>query len=389
MFTIEMLPAGCGDCFWLEYGNPGETRIILIDGGVRNTATRLKERILNAQSDHKTHISPLHIELLVVTHYDNDHINGILELLESQPLLVTFGDIWFNGDRQLANLPAILCNTLGNDEDETVPSDFLGDLSSTRFPPDILGAKEGDRLSRLIVGRNLLWNKRFNGEAVMLSLTGSPLELDLLGGLKLTLLGPSIEGLHRLAIDWQKIIGNFNDDTTQVPSDWLGRSDTWPPQWEDGESGDPSVSNGSSIAFLAEYQGRSILMPGDCHASDLVKSLDRLQEQRGSAGEKIHLDAFKLAHHGSAHNLSRTLLEKIDCQRYLISTDGSSQKHPDHLALLRILRYSAGKPCLLFNYYSETTRNWGENKHQVIGGVFQDYDTEFPKNNGEGLVVDI
>ena len=62
--------------------------------------------------------------------------------------------------------------------------------------------------------------------------------------------------------------------------------------------------------------------------------------------EKVVLEVFKLAHHDSTGNLSKQLLEQIDCTRYPASTDGSGYLHPDHQALLRILRYSATRPWL-------------------------------------------
>ena len=80
MLTLEMLPAGCGDCLWLEVGEPGNTRIVLIDGGVKATAGFLVERIRAALAERRA--ARLKIDLLIITHYDNDHIEGILELLE-------------------------------------------------------------------------------------------------------------------------------------------------------------------------------------------------------------------------------------------------------------------------------------------------------------------
>jgi hypothetical protein len=100
------------------------------------------------------------------------------------------------------------------------------------------------------------------------------------------------------------------------------------------------------------------------------------------------LDAFKLSHHASENNLTRDLLEKIDCRRFLVSTDGSVHRHPDHQALLRILRYVTKRPELLFNYSVDTTRPWDEKKSAVTK-KFQDYDTRFPTTSAEGMILSV
>lgn len=64
------------------------------------------------------------------------------------------------------------------------------------------------------------------------------------------------------------------------------------------------------------------------------------------AGRPLPLAGLKLSHHGSFKNLTKEMLEGINCRRYLVSTDGSVHHHPDHQALLRILKYSTTRPLL-------------------------------------------
>jgi beta-lactamase superfamily II metal-dependent hydrolase len=87
------------------------------------------------------------------------------------------------------------------------------------------------------------------------------------------------------------------------------------------------VPNGSSIAFLFEYDGAALLFTGDAYAGVLEQSLARLLVDRGQA--RLRLDAFKVPHHGSAYNVTPQLLDLIDCDRFLVSTDGSRHGHPD------------------------------------------------------------
>ena len=103
MLTLQMLPAGCGDCLWLEYGTGAAKRVVIIDGGLTETATALRRRIEKARQERG--IEKLEVELLVVTHIDNDHILGIIELLKAETPGLHVKDIWFNGRPQLMSLP--------------------------------------------------------------------------------------------------------------------------------------------------------------------------------------------------------------------------------------------------------------------------------------------
>jgi len=75
-----VLPVNNGDSFLLHF----EDKYILVDGGMnqRHIVTLLKkERIPNN-----------HINVLICTHYDTDHINGIIGILKSGKFL--FDEIW-------------------------------------------------------------------------------------------------------------------------------------------------------------------------------------------------------------------------------------------------------------------------------------------------------
>lgn len=367
MLTVQMLPAGCGDALWLEYGEPGATGIVIIDGGVRDTITALRKRIETACRERNT--ETLEVELLVVTHIDNDHILGILELLRNPSSSLRVKNIWFNGRPQLMRLPA--------------------KAAGATLPADLLGPQQGDDLSDLLDSRKLPWNT----QPIFVPDTGALPVVTLDGKLTLTLLGPTLASLYDLCAKWVDILGGdeeLQSEQAALPGDWLGRSDTWPPVWSDVDRRDPSVTNGSSIMFLAEYGSHSVLLTGDGHASDLTAALERLRGERKLGSRALPLSAFKLPHHGSARNLNRALLEQVDCSRYMISTDGSTHRHPDHQALLRILRYSTRPPELLFNCEVETTRPWRDSKQDVLADPnLQNYETRFPADAEEGFVLEL
>ena len=56
---------------------------------------------------------------------------------------------------------------------------------------------------------------------------------------------------------------------------------------------DRTVPNGTSIAILAEYLNRRVLLAADAHPERLTESLKSLAAEEGRS---FPLDAFKLAH---------------------------------------------------------------------------------------------
>jgi hypothetical protein len=110
---------------------------------------------------------------------------------------------------------------------------------------------------------------------------------------------------------------------------------------------DTSKTNLTSIGFLFEFEGKRIVFTGDADDRRLVSSL---RARAVAEGGKLRLDALKVAHHGSDHNLSNELLEIIDCRRYLMSTSGARHGHPNNIAIARILKHGGASKEIAFNY---------------------------------------
>jgi glyoxylase-like metal-dependent hydrolase (beta-lactamase superfamily II) len=89
-FRLHVLPAGNGDALVLEYGSGHDRQRILVDGGIPRAAARVKAFLGDDPE----------LELLVVTHIDNDHIGGLLRLLEMRAPPRP-AEVWFNGYRHL------------------------------------------------------------------------------------------------------------------------------------------------------------------------------------------------------------------------------------------------------------------------------------------------
>ena len=91
MLRVKSLPAGHGDCLWLEYGSDSSVHRLLVDGGTAGTYTVLKSAVDALPTTDRR------FDLIVVTHIDIDHIDGIVSLFEDRGSSYEVGDVWFNG----------------------------------------------------------------------------------------------------------------------------------------------------------------------------------------------------------------------------------------------------------------------------------------------------
>jgi hypothetical protein len=370
MLTIEMLPAEYGDCVWIEYGEPGDVHRLLIDGGTYPTYKALRRRIKALHQE-----APV-LELLVVTHIDNDHIDGIVRLLQNPQLGVRFNDIWFNGWKHLGD-----------------PGD------------DALGPVQGEYLAARIGNRSLPWNKGFCGNAVAISEADKLPRLPLKGDLQLVLVSPTPAELTSLRAEWKQVVTEAEKHYPAPGSmaDWLlrlGKDRLYQPDKEGDDSlgeeapdveklldaefsPDGSPSNASSIAFLLEYGETRCLFAGDAHSDVLEASIQRyLKEERLPL---LRLDAFKVPHHGSRGNVSPGLLELLRCKRFLISTNSRRYKHPDGESIARIVTQGGTDKELVFNYRVGLTERWENAELQRKYG----YRTTYPPEGMTGMSVEL
>jgi hypothetical protein len=349
MFEIEMLPAREGDCLWIRYGNARKPHQILIDGGRASTGKALKLRFAKLPKARRT------FELLIISHIDRDHIEGILELLEDPNQTVKFRDIWFNGFDHLMNVPL-----------------------------ETFGAVQGERLSAALLNLGLPWNRRWKKKAVCLGSKGlKRFKLD--GGLTLTLLSPDRQKLNALRQPWieecQKagIIPNSKPQRPKVPGfEILGALDieSLAASKFVADKGEP---NGSSIAILAEHKGRKALLAADAHTDRLVSSIKSLKK----SAKRLKVDVLKVAHHASQHNISPELLQLLDCKKYLVSTNGSYFKHPKPEAMARILKFGGSNKTIFFNYRSKFTNRWNSKTWKTI----YNYTVVYPDKKDNGRLV--
>ena len=350
MISIEMLPAAHGDALWIEYGSERQPRQILIDGGPAHTYEMGLRRRIAAQAENKRDF-----ELIIITHIDADHIDGALILLQeikSAGLKIQTKEFWFNSWEQL---PKVETDTFA-----PLQGEFPGGLLSV--DPVLKKA----------------WNKYFNQGPVIVPESGPLPEIKLEGGAQITLLGPGTKELKRLRARWASAIRDFTPgDVDEALRRLKERREYKPPVFpavfaaeQYGE--DRTPANGSSISFLLEDGNVRVLLLGDAHAATLASTLKRLAAQRSV--ERLPVDAVKLPHHGSMGNVSSDWLRLVDCDRWLISTNGAIFGHPDVETVKLIAKNCTRKPTFHCNYLTDTTSRLENSRDWDV--VFSD-----PKKN--------
>lgn len=342
---LTFLDARQGDAIWVRWG---AGRQLLVDMGPSGTGRAIAERF-RALSEQEREF-----ELLVVTHVDTDHIGGVLSGLvdPDEPVPVTFKDVWFNGWEHLNG---------------QVPAD-------ERSPLEPMGGVQGELLTAWL--RDHGWNAAFDRAAVVRTDSALP-RVELPDGLVITVLAPVQDRLTDLIPEWRDTVEEAlrKHTLTDASPGLEAMGPSTPPTLEslvdlellseDPFKVDTSKPNATSISLLLEHDGTRALLPGDSTASELLGGLALLHDGF-TVGGRIPIDLVKLPHHGSRNNVSRALVQAIDCPRWVFSSDGTTFRHPDAIAVSRVVRDAGPQPQLVFNVPSTFNKWWQRPEWQAL-----------------------
>lgn len=292
---ISFLKAHYGDSIHIEH----KGHHVIIDGGpLCDELNAIIKDIIDKQEV---------IDLLVITHYDEDHILGIYKILKELSCSVSLKDVvkavWFNATKLGLN---------GNNH--------------------YLSSQQAVGMAELLVKNDINWisllkkRTKYNiDDTVWIEV--------LYGGDVYT---PQSEGqfLSSARCDWmtsfKELEPFINDD---VPDD--------------------SPTNSQSIILVLHDGERQILLSGDATPGKLYDAL----RQYINDGNSNHFDLIKLPHHGSYRNITKEILNLVVCNDYIISTDGNRFFHPDKKMFMKICSWGQrdkdGKIMFHMNYYDE------------------------------------
>jgi hypothetical protein len=329
--TLEALRAKHGDSLLLHWGDADDPKLIVIDGGPRGVFRQFLEPRL-AEIAEERDVDRLPVEILMVSHIDDDHVAGVLDLTKKLRREADAGDdlsydvrtLWHNSFDDIVgeNAGAL----------ESAARDGISTASTTEeVPAEVLRSHPGALvLASVRQGRQL----RDDAETLGLRVNagdGEPFVArgtdgdrhELGGGLTLHLLGPLQEDLDAFQEEWDREITR------------LGVAQ--PSAVQAAAYADESAFNLASLVVLASVgeggDARTMLLTGDARGDKVLRGL----EQAGlmEAGGEIHVDLLKIPHHGSDRNVETELFRRITADHYVVSGDG--RHHNPELAMFQMI----------------------------------------------------
>ena len=351
---IHLLKAESGDCVLLQLANK---RCILIDCGYKSTYEyELKPLLLRLSSEDYV------ISLLIITHYDEDHIGGAISFLKDNgdnlnPNIIQIEEIWFNGIFNLIKHSTILqkhvVEKLSSKNEEKygkVFEQFLGligsgaGLISANLAQtfELLCEENHYNLNSINDGRPIVEGVRLKqGEYSIRCLNpNQKLLLNLeswINKVCIDSLGPNYELKKKdfLTFLQNMLLSMGREAISDIPVSQIGVSPIDIDSWIGTSSLAPMNDvNRASIVVEMSYKGRKFLFMADSESSDWIKV----------ASNKY--DFVKISHHGTTKpNIA--LLESIKFNKAFISTNGR-RNHPEDEFLARLIKSDVSE--LYFNY---------------------------------------
>ncbi|EGU9030327.1 MBL fold metallo-hydrolase [Vibrio parahaemolyticus] len=265
------------DSFLLKISGQDRDRHILIDGGYRQDARRALALIESIIEEHKK------IDLVVLTHVDTDHINGLLAIFKNEK--VTSSSV----DKVLFNVPH------SNEE-----------MVALKKKPTQCGYNDGNKLLKVLLDKEIKFESAMQGDTHYID-----------NEISVEVLAPTRSALEEDHKEWRDTNIGHDADIT-YDKDLLINEE---------HSEDSKPQNVSSIVCLIKANGKSALLCGDSVPSQVISGVS----------EVTPVDIFKIPHHGSKHNISKDLLKLFPSRKYLIPGNRTSYPNFFTIALLENL----------------------------------------------------
>ena len=366
IFTLEVLPAKEGDCLLLHWGSKTAPKLAVIDGGpARVYEDTLKPRL---EEIAKRSQGPLKIDLVMVSHVDNDHIVGIKKLFRD---LRSDAEKETPDDERLFRVDRLWHNTF---------NDILGDGLDTYFKklpkkltasvdgapgPEVLAGlkaslqKKGEEeheaehvaydIGLLLAGhgearelrdsQKLLFDKQEmaalnhpftkDGRPTLITAELTP-KPQTLSGLSFKIVGPLQAQIERLQQEFDTFLVKKGLTAEAMLAAYA----------------DTSVPNLSSIVALVKTPDYKLLLTGDARGDYIIDGLKQAKIKL-----PLEVDILKVPHHGSARNLEPDFFEKIVADTYVFSASGKDG-NPDRESLEWLIdaRGKSGQYTIVLTY---------------------------------------
>ncbi len=361
---IRAFHANDGDCLLIR---GDDDTVILADGGrsaafTGNIASRLTRGKLRTD-----------IDLVYVSHIDNDHLSGILDLVKTKiawevrdylgrrskrpalPRPAAIRQIWHNGFAELVD-----------DRDGTIERAL--DLATRTLSLSEPAYELFEAYENLTTGvkdtLELNYRLRFGGMEDILNqpstredkllVLSSANERHRVGEFDVTIVGPTVRELEALRVFWNQWLERNNLDVPKLreaaeeESRTLGTSEERAllrlllNQAEGLGEGSEGVTepNVASLTLLVDDGRRKILLTGDARSEELLSGLRQhglITDERG-----LHVDVLKVQHHGAAGNVTEEFAKFVSADHYIFCANGS-HSNPERVVLDGLLDFRIGE----------------------------------------------
>lgn len=378
--TIKTYESGAGDCIFLIITDEteGSRFHLMVDCNVltNEIKTFIREDLCKR------------IDVLIVTHIDSDHANGITKLMRNPDFAdMQIGKILFNGFQPQTEHP------------QPLPTETIAKLESVAefLPPTVDEAFQktnGMDAACLIteLNKHPQWKAVWRQEPILAGET-IPLDNNAKWG-RLRVLSPTQDAmddlLHDVKLEYAKRLSSAPPNEAFLDQDKyyelmlrLAELRKRPSSTRktnakaitnetlkkcaktDAEEKGVTNANKASLSLCWEGGGdmRRILLMGDAVSSQVVDELNDISDDR------IWFEAVKVSHHGSKHNTSIELNAKVDSAHYFF-TGGKDNEGPDieTIAKIAMKPLAEGIEHRVIHYNHETGISlWKElNKEKAI-----------------------
>lgn len=397
---IRVFNAGKGDCLLLT---SSDGKNMLVDGGhvfqqfgIDHYSPNVAPFLGQMRDDGEI------IDLLCVSHIDQDHIGGVLRMLNDEfkwrvfdfqnsegldveepenPRPPIIDEIWHNSFHELVSqnrraiadaiaAAAPMSLAVGIDQ-VSHGHNLLDDLATSM--------KEAAQLSRRIGADQLgiPLNATFNNKLVQSRPNQGPVDL---GNFRINVIGPTGKQLIALRKEWQAWLRSDKGkrqirsvrDQAIIDEELLANGQLNEFLLENigpaiGERNTVTEENVASIVLYVEDGDQDVLLTGDARDDKVIDQL--IDSEISDKNGFFHVNVLKIQHHGSENNMSEGFAKRVTADHYIFCGNGEHE-NPDHRAVRQIINSRLGGPAVKSpnDEASDPFKLWFNADENVEGG---------------------
>lgn len=330
-FEIDFLPVGkgerSGDAIAVRYGTPGNYSIVVYDGGTKEAGQALVDHI-------RRYYGTDFVDHVVNSHPDGDHASGLSIVLEQ----LQVGTLWMHRPWNYSRV------ILDYFKDGRITSDSLKD----RLQQKMRAAYE---LEQIAQSKRIPIKEPFQGERIGVFHVLSPNRDWYIHDLI-----PAFEKSPAQKLAEEAAAQSMGLDLFKALREVARKATTWvAEQWNIEllrENVETSAENESSAILYAymEDEKEGIVLTGDAGVRALSAAAEYLEKHGIDVPQSVKF--IQIPHHGSRHNVSTSLLNRLLGQKLLgpttspskfayVSASVDSKTHPRKMVVNAFVRRGA------------------------------------------------